>query len=239
MSHWFYVFFGILPSVVWLFYFLRKDVKPESNRMILKIFFLGMLSVLPILLIAFFLIFFGLWGTVIGLMESSLFFYLIFIFFWAGMEEFLKYLVVRKYVLFSSELDEPIDLMLYMIISALGFAALENILILILPWGKPFLIFETIGIVFIRFISATFLHALCSGLVGYFLALAVYQTKKRKKLIFWGLILATFLHGFYNFSIMKIGGINSILIIFIILTGLTIFILSAFKKIKKLKSICI
>ncbi len=239
MSHWFYVFFGILPSVVWLFYFLRKDVKPESNRMILKIFFLGMLSVLPILLIASFLTFFGFWGTIIGLTESRLFFYLIFIFFWAGMEEFLKYLVVRKYVLFSSELDEPIDLMLYMIISALGFAALENILILILPWDKPFLIFETIGIVFIRFISATFLHALCSGLVGYFLALAVYQTKKRKKLIFWGLILATFLHGFYNFSIMKIGGINSILIIFIILTGLTIFILSAFKKIKKLKSICL
>ncbi len=239
MNFWFYVFFGILPSVIWLSYFLRKDVKPESNRMVLKIFFLGMLYVLPILLIAYFLIFFGLWETIIGLTESSLFFYVIFIFFWAGAEEFLKYLVVRKNVLLSSELDEPTDLMLYMIISALGFAALENILILILPWDKPFLIFETIGIAVIRFVSATFLHALCSGLVGYFLALAIYETKKRKKLIFLGLILATFLHGFYNFSIMKIGGINSILIVFIILTGLAIFILSAFKKIKKLKSICL
>ena len=34
---------GFIPSLVWLLYYLRKDVNPEPNRLILKVFIGGML----------------------------------------------------------------------------------------------------------------------------------------------------------------------------------------------------
>ena len=33
-----YVIFGVLPSLAWLSYYLRKDVHPEPKRMVLAIF---------------------------------------------------------------------------------------------------------------------------------------------------------------------------------------------------------
>ena len=46
-----YLFFGVLPSLVWLNFYLRRDVKPEPKLMMVKIFFYGFLATLP----AFFL----------------------------------------------------------------------------------------------------------------------------------------------------------------------------------------
>ena len=51
MTYSFYTVFGIVPSIVWLLFYLRKDSHPESNRMILKIFFYGMIAALPAILI--------------------------------------------------------------------------------------------------------------------------------------------------------------------------------------------
>ncbi len=48
----------------------------------------------------------------------------------ALIEEGFKYFIVKEKILRHPEFDEPVDTMLYMIISALGFAALENMLIL-------------------------------------------------------------------------------------------------------------
>ena len=158
---------GFLPSIIWLLFYLRKDVHPESNQAILKVFFYGML-------IAFAAIFLEIGFKKIS---SNLLLYL----FVGGalVEEYLKYLVVKLEVLRSSELDEPIDIMLYMIIAGLGFAALENILILVKY--HPFLeLPKTLEISTLRFLTATFLHALCSGIVGYFLAISFFNLKKQK-----------------------------------------------------------
>ncbi len=46
-----YVFFGLAPSIIWLLFFLRKDHHPESNSMVLRIFFWGMLATIPAALI--------------------------------------------------------------------------------------------------------------------------------------------------------------------------------------------
>ena len=43
MNYPIYIFFGLAPSVIWLLFYLRKDVHPESNKMILKIFLYGMI----------------------------------------------------------------------------------------------------------------------------------------------------------------------------------------------------
>ena len=237
MTYSLYALFGIIPSIVWLLFYLRKDSHPESNRMILKIFFYGMIAALPAILIEM--------GALRVISEMAflnslgreiIIFLNIFIAV-ALVEEFLKYLVVRGKAMGNSELDEPLDLMLYMIISALGFAASENILVLF-SLGPAFLFGETVSVTIFRFLGATFLHALCSGTLGYFLALSFLETKKRGRFILLGLTLAFLLHGLYNFSIIEIEGSLSFLIPIIILLGLAVFLTYGFQRLKKLKSVC-
>ena len=225
MTYFLYLF-GFLPSIIWLLFYLRKDVHPESNRAVLKIFFYGML-------IAFAAIFLEIGFKKIS---SNL---LLYIFIGGAMvEECLKYLVIKFKVLRSSELDEPVDIILYMIIAGLGFAALENILILINY--HPFLeLPKTLEIITLRFLTATFLHALCSGVVGYFLAISFFNIRKQKKLLLTGLGIATILHGLYNLSIIKIDGWEKFILPIIILMGTALFVSIGFKKLKRLKSICI
>ncbi len=232
MSYLLYLF-GFLPSIVWLMFYLRKDAHPESNKMIIKVFFLGMIC-------AFLAIFLekGFYFLNSFLKNHVLESILAIFLGGALVEEFLKFLVVRFGVLKSSELDEPLDLMLYMIISALGFASLENILVLsnyhpILSTAKAL---ETM---LWRFFSATFLHALCSALLGYFLILSFCYLRNRKWIILVGLIVSTALHGFYNFSIMRVGGLEKFIIPVIILISLALFVSYIFRKIKNLKGVCI
>ena len=233
MSYPLYIVFGVLPSIIWLAFYLRKDVHPESNQMVLKIFFYGMLAALPAAFLEM-----GIFKE-FGKLNLSPFLIVVLNTFIgvALVEEVLKYLVVRGKVIHSPELDEPIDAMLYMIIAALGFAALENILILF-RLGPAFLFGQALGISVLRFLGATFLHALCSGTVGYFLALSFFEIKKRVKLLSFGLGISILLHGLYNFSIIEIEGSLRFLIPGIILIGLAIFVSLGFKRLQKLASVC-
>ncbi len=223
-----YIFFGILPSILWLQFYLKKDARPEPKGMILKVFFYGAFSTIPAILLE--TIFFE--GTK-QLNLSPLIIFCLNIFLGVALiEEALKFLVIKTKVLNDPEFDEPIDSMIYMIIAALGFAAAENLLILF-PLQNPFLgeIFE---ISFLRFLGATFLHALCSAIVGYFIGLSFFEKEKRSKLVFIGLSLAIMLHGFYNFSIIKIEKGLNLLISFTLLIITAVFVSSAFKKLKNL-----
>ena len=231
--------FALLPSIIWLLFFLRKDAHPESNRMVMKIFFWGMLVTSPAILIEMgFLNILerGMFGLEFKISGSIILILYIFIGI-ALVEEFLKYLVVKDKVLKNPEFDEPVDVMLYMIIAALGFAALENILIL-WPLTSSFYLFETFLVSAFRFIGATLLHALCSAMVGYFLALAIFYTKKRTRLILSGLTGAVVLHGLFNFSIITFEGSLKFILPSFILIGLAIFVSFGFKKLKKMKSVC-
>lgn len=233
MSYLFYIFFGLAPSIIWLLFYLRKDVHPESNQVVIKIFFFGMLAALPAIFLEI--------GTFQFLAKLNLpLIYLTLLNTFLGValiEEMMKFLVVKEKVLDSAEFDEPIDAMLYMIIAALGFAASENILIL-LGLGSNFLLPQILEISVLRFLGATFLHTLCSGLVGYFLALAIFENKKRTRLISLGLLISIALHGFYNFSIMEVKWPLKFLIPLTILIGLAIFLTFGSKKLEKMKSIC-
>ena len=233
MNYPIYIFFGLAPSVIWLLFFLRKDNHPESNSMILKVFFFGMLAALPAALIEL-----GFAAALQPLKLPLFITEIIYIFFGISLiEELFKYLVVKKKVIKNSECDEPTDIMLYMIISALGFAALENLLIL-LPLASPFQFFETFVISSFRFVGATFLHALASGVFGYFIALSFLEKKNKTKLFLKGLIAAVFLHGLYDFSIIEIDNGFKFAIPVAILIVLIVFVSMGFKKVEKLKSIC-
>ena len=236
-----YIIFGILPSLVWLLYYLREDVHPEPKKIILKIFLWGALITLPVFLVQI-----GLTKLLdivdneinMGPVASSLIYWFLII---AFSEEFFKYLVIRVKVINSSHLDEPLDIMLYMIIAALGFAALENILYLFAPIGQMSfgqMMGRTLVIDFIRFIGATFLHTLCSAIIGYSLAISFYEVKTKNISLVAGILMATLLHGLYDFSIMTLDGYIRLAIPVLVILTLAFFVFSGFEKLKQMKSIC-
>jgi len=230
MSYPLLIFFGLAPSIIWLLFYLRKDARPESNSQVLKIFGYGMLAVIPTALIEL-----GISKQLELIPFPQILILGILCFFGAGLpEEIMKYLVVKIKVLSSPEFDEPVDVMLYMIIAALGFAASENILTLFPFKG----ILEIFTASWFRFVGTTFLHALCAGVIGYFLALSFFEAKKRIKLLILGLGISIFLHGLYNFAIMEIEGSLKFLIPAIILFSLAIFVSLGFQRLKKLASVC-
>lgn len=129
-------------------------------------------------------------------------------FLWAAfVEEMVKFLVIRFVVLKSPEFDEPVDAMVYMIAAALGFATIENILVIFqsIPQGIQL----TLQLWLLRFVGATLLHATASGILGYFVALSWFYRHHSKKLLFIGIIFATLVHFSFNFVLMSLGGQTS------------------------------
>ena len=200
--YFFYALLGVLPSVIWLFFYLRQDSRPEPNSLVLKIFFLGGLMGPLAILLQFIAMRLcqpdSLWSSFFSLPEkqSSLFFINV-ILFAPLVEEYLKYLVVKWQILKNPAFDEPLDAMLYLIISALGFAAVENLLnIFMLGNLTPQ---AAISQSAARFLSATLLHTLSSGILGYFLAQSLLNFKRRRVIFLGGLALAVVFHSFYNY----------------------------------------
>lgn len=239
------VFFGALPSLIWLAYYLRKDIHPEPKKTIVKIFLWGAIATLPALIMQ---------TGLTDLTEKALIYFpfsafpvLADIVKWfiviALIEEAMKYFVVKIAILGGPDMDEPLDIMLYMVVAALGFAAMENALYLFSPIDSlPFPNIITVALIvsFIRFIGATFLHALVSALVGYFLARASIKGDlvSKAKSAALGLFLATLLHGLYNFSIITLSAPLNYIIPAMIIIGLAAFIIYDFDEVKKLKGIC-
>jgi len=222
-----YLFFGVLPSLVWLNFYLRRDVRPEPKLIVVKIFFYGLILTLP----AFFLET-AIIGEIGKLNFSPFSLTILNIFLGVALiEESLKFLVVKDKVLTNPEFDEPVDAMIYMIITALGFAAGENLLVLFPLKSSVFP--QIFSISLLRFLGATFLHALVSGILGFFIGLSLRPRGKKWQLIFFGLTLAMLLHGFYNFSIMEIEGNLKILIPSTILIISAFFVSMGFKRLKK------
>jgi RsiW-degrading membrane proteinase PrsW (M82 family) len=220
---------AMLPSLIWLLYYLRKDVHPEPNHLIMRVFVWGMV----VTIIAAFIIFFfaslesdfAKRGFFIkDYLPYALTIPIVIIFINAFWEEVLKYLVVRFSILKNPEFDEPVDAMEYMIIVALAFAAVENILI-----SANHSDLKSLSILlFVRFLGATLIHVLSSATLGFFLAKAIFWKKNRRRFplkvgfVLLGTIIATGLHGIFNFLIiessnLKRGGILYVVAGFLII----------------------
>jgi RsiW-degrading membrane proteinase PrsW (M82 family) len=165
------VAFGFLPSLFWLAFYLRKDWHPEPKYLITRTFFMG-LVLAPLAVAGQWLLakLVYSWNPLIDINTYPLFFLGA-----AFVEEVVKFLAVKFIVLHNADFDEPLDAMIYMITAALGFAAIENFLVLFqaFPNGAS----GAVQIWLYRFAGATFLHALTSAIVGYFLALSWFYHK--------------------------------------------------------------
>jgi len=194
-----YIALALLPSIIWLLWYLRKDKHPEPKYMILSVFIWGMLMAFPAILIENLSIGVLDYLSLPPLVYTSILYFIVI----ALTEELLKFLVVYFRVFKRTiQLDEPIDAMIYMIISALGFAAIENIFLLTPLFDKDFA--STLNIAFSRFLGATLLHVLASATIGYYLALSLRKPQKSFLLLIHGFILAIILHGLYNIFIVRL-----------------------------------
>jgi len=249
-----YLIFGLSPSIIWLLFYLKKDSHPESNKMIIKVFSWGIATAIIAAAVEIGIAF-GIGGFMaLSPIKINAPFFLSFILYHliaiALVEEVSKFLVVKKTAINDPEFDEPVDAMLYMIIIALGFAALENLLYLFsaLFSAEGLSMLNAALISGFRFIGATFLHALASGTIGFFLALSIFKPDKKIMYLGIGITIATALHGLFNISIIGIGeGLQnnntlltsaSIACLTALLSSLAIFVGFGFKKLKKISSIC-
>jgi len=198
---------GLLPSIIWLAFYLHEDVKPEPKRLVLWVFVVGMISAFAAAILEVNVACFILpsecaqtSGQVMNaLKEVTTPVFLFFNFFGiAFIEEIVKYLAVFFTVLRKRDFDEPIDAMIYMIIAALGFAAVENVSTVNYLAGHRAQFHDITAVLTLRFLGATFLHTLSSGMVGYALARAFFSKKSHFILLIPGVAIATLVHGLYN-----------------------------------------
>ncbi|HEY4517966.1 MAG TPA: PrsW family intramembrane metalloprotease [Candidatus Paceibacterota bacterium] len=212
---------GILPALLWLFFWLREDrLHPEPRRFIIYVFIAGMLTVPLALPLEQFAATFS---------SGELMFII-----WAATEEVLKFSAAYLIMLRRREVDEPIDAVLYMITVALGFAALENVLFLMRPLedGNVLVSIMTGNL---RFFGATLLHTLASAVIGLAIALPFYRNPRLRRLtLICGLVLAIVLHTLFNFFILMNSG-GKILIVFAGVWVGIIILLLLFEKVKRVK----
>lgn len=208
-NYFFAIVLGILPSAAWLVFYLRKDIHPEPKKWLLLIFLAGM-AVVPLVIVIEWLAigFFNFLNSALPDLFNSFAKNLAIVFIGiAAIEEFFKYLVVRLAMKHNPVFDEPEDAMIYMIVAALGFAAVENIMVMLL--FSPTFFFDPslpLYILGIRFIGATFLHTLSSAIIGFYYALSLCKNDKCPTnphlLIAKGFAIAILLHGVFNYFII-------------------------------------
>ncbi len=184
------------PGMFWLWYFYKKDkLEPEPKSLVLRMFLLGMITVIP----AFFL--------ELGLNYFLIVFSpaLLMVIVAPIIEEGFKYWTVRKYVFDHIEFDEPMDGIVYAAAVALGFASLENLGYI----GSTYLKMVeqpeiTSGLIVkvsvTRAIFSVPGHVLFSIMWGYALGASKFIPDPVKGQLFIrrGLYLSMILHGLFN-----------------------------------------
>lgn len=237
---------GLLPALVWLWFWLREDLHPEPKRLLLKAFSAGAIAI-PFVLLAEA----GISCVITYLFSSSVSFGFcassfvplrafsplagpLLLIGFAAAEEMIKYMSARQFVLTGKDFDEPVDAMIYLITTALGFAAFENIFFLVPAFTNT--LFEGFIVSHLRFLGATLLHAVSSGIIGYAIAVSFYKENIRTRYLCLvaGIFFATALHTIFNMLVENAenGGLSQALGV---LTLTSLFLIFAFDRAKKIK----
>jgi RsiW-degrading membrane proteinase PrsW (M82 family) len=220
---------GLLPALLWLWFWLKEDSHSEPRRVLILTFLGGMMMAVVALFLeqlAYFTI-----ADALGFIFRPIVMPILLIV-WAVIEEVAKYSAARRIALRLPSFDEPVDALIYLITAALGFAALENILFLLKVFGTQGML---VGFITgnLRFLGATLLHAVTSAIVGASIAFSFFHKENLTRNVLGGLLLATILHAVFNFFIIKSGGIN----LFKILIPLWIAVIIIFLIFEKIKGL--
>lgn len=224
---------AFLPAVFWFFIFLREDrADPEPKKLLIKLFVLGafsgfiagaveigILELFPSQMKEEFNILFDQTGE-INLTLGLIIFFILSILVFAILEEIIKIASVRWAVYNHTHFNQIVDGAIFGVSAGLGFATLENFFYFIETNTTEGL--GSLVIVFtLRFFATTLLHALATGMAGYYLGKAKFLQKPR---IFWiGLLSASLVHAVFNLSLFA--GVFGLLFVIIILVTVFVFMI--------------
>jgi len=230
---------GILPALLWLWFWLKEDLKkPEPCNLILLTFLSGMIMVPFAVHIeqVIFTIFtyiktqLALTGYIISPLISEYTLTGL----WAFTEEILKYLAIYIVALKSKFFDEPIDALIYLITGAIGFAALENSFFLMSSITDNGVLVGIMNLP-LRFLGATLLHTISSSTIGLAIAFSFYKKKRRGWCMLLGIVSATMLHTVFNLLIIKTQTVFEMLSIFAYYWIVILVLIFLFEHVKSIK----
>lgn len=182
------IFLAIVPAAIWLTFFYMQDrAEPEPKGFVLGVFALGTLFAAAI----------GI-PVVENLFRTSHWIYTdTFTKIVGGIlvvgftQEYLKYAAVRYSIYNSSEFDEPTDGVIYATAAGLGYATMLNINFVISNGGVD------LGAGIIRMAVVALAQAAFSGITGYFLGRAKFESEP----VWWmplGITLAAIFNGIFT-----------------------------------------
>jgi len=182
------VFLALVPSAIWLVFFYTQDrLEPEPKGYVLGVFALGALFAaaigVPLVENVFRVshwIYTNTLATILGGILVVGF-----------TQEFLKYAAVRYSVYHSNEFDEATDGVIYATAAGLGYATVLNIQFVLSNGGVD------LGTGVIRMAVVALAQASFSGITGYFLGRAKFESEQ----IWWmplGITLAAVFNGVFN-----------------------------------------
>lgn len=189
-------FLAVGPAAAIIIYFYAKDKHDrEPFGVLLRSFLAGCFSVLPAIVLESSLPWFvpGSGGS--GLISIAIYTFVII----AASEEFSKYIFLRYYAYKKPSFNEPYDGIIYAVMVGMGFATIENLMYI---FGA-----DTLGAAWgtggLRAVTAVPAHATFAAIMGYYMGLAKFNPANEKSLMFRGFLMATILHGFYDFFLFQ------------------------------------
>lgn len=182
------VFLALVPAAIWLVFFYMQDrLEPEPKGYVLGVFALGALFAaavgVPLVENIFRVshwIYADTTATILGGILVVGF-----------TQEFLKYAAVRYSIYHSNEFDEATDGVIYATAAGLGYATVLNIQFVVSNGGVD------LGTGVIRMAVVALAQAAFSGITGYFLGRAKFESEQ----IWWmplGITLAAIFNGTFN-----------------------------------------
>lgn len=179
---------AVAPGIALLIYFYLKDkYDTEPLHMVIKIFLVGFLIVLPILILQR--------GMQLWLGDNSFVYAFIIS---AGVEELVKWFVLYHMIYNHTEFDEPYDGIVYAAAVSLGFATIENVLF-------AFTSHASVGSLLIRALLPVSGHAMFGVIMGYYFGKAKFSEGRRVTLyLLFSLAMPIFWHGIYDWALENI-----------------------------------
>jgi len=217
-----YLLFSALPIGIWLLVCLRLDRSaPEPAGQIFRVFLLGSLVTIPLMLIT---------GNLTGWGEKNLILSPVLMILFCSFlidglfEESAKYVIFRLGVYRSRHFNQIRDGFIYGMTLGLGFAFSENILYGFLSPD----IWSGTSLILLRGLTTTLIHFLAGGIIGYYWGLVKFNPQRSKYFSLMGVFWAFLLHGLYN-SIVRFDLYWNILPLGVLLIGIYIVILHRIK----------
>ena len=182
------VFLALVPAFIWLIFFYMQDsAEPEPKGFVIGVFLLGGLLAaaigIPVVEDLFRVSHWIYNDTLTTILGGILV---------VGFtQEFLKYAAVRYSIYHSDEYDEPTDGVIYATAAGLGYATVLNINFVVSNGGVD------LGTGIIRMAVVALAQAAFSGITGYFLGRAKFESEQ----IWWmplGITLAAIFNGLFN-----------------------------------------